>query len=141
MQNDDAFPTSVNEVKAVRAANEALRRDIYAQRMIINQLQDTIKSKMHVSAQDPSVSDLCVQSHDVGQAPKPMEMDRSRSPSPCKSDIQEPRTPPPPGDHYDEPISNGAIGSTDPLGLEAPEEIPKPTQTAYKKKPIPRRMR
>jgi hypothetical protein len=97
MQHDDTHSTSVNEVKAVRAANEALRRNLYAQRMIINQLQDTIKVKMHVSVPNTSeipevahISEACAPSNVAQQKPEPMERDQSRSPSPCKSDSQKP---------------------------------------------------
>jgi hypothetical protein len=148
MQHDDSSSTSVNEVKAVRAANEALRRDLYAQKMIINQLQDTIKAKMHVSVPNiPEVPEIAniseppISANNVQPNPEPMESDQSRSPSPSKPDSQDLKNSPKSVDREEEPIPNGAIGSTDPLGLEVQDEDSKPFQVVYKKKPIPKRLR
>jgi hypothetical protein len=149
------------EVAAVRAANEALRRDLYAQREVVAQLKSALQVKLaHVpenTINEPKIADQKEVVDDTCEIVEPMDQVEERPPTPytpplppvkqneVSETLEKPEVKPVPPKEEKKPVQ---IFDTKSNSFLAELAIPNGTvdfdqknQTLYKKKKIPRNQR
>jgi hypothetical protein len=148
--DDDSNPRTI-DVAAVRAANEALRRDLYAQRAVVAQLQTALQAKLATVSVDKSVSAKTDQPNiEENQECVVEPMDDERPPTPHTPPLPPPsqEKPKPPSPERDE---KKPVQIFDPTNNSYSAELAVPQgsisfdqkepQLPYRKKKLSRSMR